>query len=98
MKPHKLVVALKEEQPSRRPDGRRESVTVYQYTIDLSDYRDELDSALGDDEEKRIGTEEEEKRGRASVTVLAKWDQFRPTYRGRPKEDADPLDPEQIYE
>lgn len=73
-------------------------MTVYQYTIDLSDYRDELDSALGDDEEKRIGTEEEEKRGRASVTVVAKWDQFRPTYRGRPKEDADPLDPEQIYE
>lgn len=73
-------------------------MTVYQYTIDLDDYRDDLESAPGDDEEKRVGNEEEEKEGRASVTVLAKWDHFTPTYRGRPKEDADPLDPEHIYE
>ncbi|GAA5988695.1 hypothetical protein JCM10908_003678 [Rhodotorula pacifica] len=98
--PHKLVLALKEEKPLRRPDGRRESVTVYQYTIDLDDYSEELTLTFGEDEEKRGFGDEMEKEGKArtAVTVLAKWDQFRPTYRGRPKEDADPLDPGQIYE
>ncbi|GAA5878663.1 hypothetical protein JCM3774_000443 [Rhodotorula dairenensis] len=96
-RPYKLVLALKEEKPSRRPDGRRESVTVYQYTIDLNDYRDDLeDDRDVSDVEKGVVADAEKQT--TSVTVLARWDQFKPTYRGRPKEDADPLNPEQIYE
>ena len=31
-------------------------------------------------------------------TVTAEWKDFKPTYRGRPKDDADPLDPGQVKE
>lgn len=95
-RPHRLVVALKEEKPVRRPDGRRESVTVYQFTVDFAHYAGSFSGGKEGDLDKggRAGEAKEEEQ----VTVLAKWDEFKPTYRGRPKEDATPLDPSSIYE
>lgn len=76
-------------------------MTVYQYTVDLDDYRDNLHPAeweeANDDADLEKGAVADEEK-HTSVTVLARWDQFQPTYRGRPQQDADPLDPEQVYE
>ncbi|GAA6055643.1 hypothetical protein JCM3770_003392 [Rhodotorula araucariae] len=83
----RFVVALKTSEPARRPDGRRESVTVYEYTFSASDTPDELASPAGDEE-----------KGARSITLLARWGDFKPTYRGRPAPDAAVLDPAQIYE
>lgn len=83
----RFVLALKTTEPARRPDGRRESVTVYEWAFDASEGAHELD----------LEGEKGEKAGR-SVTRLARWDEFRPMFRGRPAEDAEPFDPARIYE
>jgi len=83
----RFVLALKTTEPARRPDGRRESVTVYEWAFDASEGADELEGE----------GEKGEKTGR-SVTRLARWDEFRPMFRGRPAEDAEPFDPARIYE
>lgn len=89
-----FTLNIKDSKPERRPDGRRESVTVYEYEFDVEDFWDDglFDEKEGADVEKGEG------RARRSVTVLAKWDDFKPFYRGKPKEDAAPLDPSAIYE
>ncbi|BGP44114.1 hypothetical protein JCM10449v2_008178 [Rhodotorula kratochvilovae] len=79
----RFVLALKTSEPARRPDGRRESVTVYEYTFSSTEAPSDLD---------------EEEKGARSVTLLARWGDFKPTYRGRPAPDAEALDPSRIYE
>ncbi|KAJ8291341.1 Cyclin-L2 [Rhodotorula toruloides] len=92
--PTKFTLNIKDSKPERRPDGRRESVTVYEFEVDVEEYRDDglFDEKVDADVEKGEG------KARRSVTVLAKWDDFKPFYRGKPKEDAAPLDPSAIYE
>lgn len=85
----RFVLALKTSEPARRPDGRRESVTVYEWAFDAREGAEELDLV-------QVG--EKADKGERRVTRLARWDDFRPTYRGRPAEDAEPLDPSRIYE
>lgn len=88
----RFVLALKTSEPARRSDGRRESVTVYEWAFDAREGAEELDLVqVGEKGEKGD-------KGERSVTRLARWDDFRPTYRGRPAEDAEPLDPSRIYE
>ncbi|GAA5946454.1 hypothetical protein JCM3775_003681 [Rhodotorula graminis] len=90
----RFVLALKTSEPARRPDGRRESVTVYEWAFDASDH---LDGLLEGDVEGEKG-EKGEKGEERSVTRLARWDEFKPMYRGRPADDAEPFDPARIYE
>ncbi|BGP28176.1 NADH:ubiquinone oxidoreductase intermediate-associated protein 30 [Rhodotorula toruloides] len=92
--PTHFTLNIKDKRPERRPDGRRESVTVYEYELDVEDYRD---NGLFDEKEEG-DLEKGERRARRSVTVLAKWEEFKPFYRGKPKEDAATLDPSAIYE
>ncbi|GAA6035550.1 hypothetical protein JCM8097_000311 [Rhodosporidiobolus ruineniae] len=88
--PHVFTLALKNEEPGRREDGRRESVTVYEYDFDVLKASEEAEKGTVD-EEKSAG-------GRDEVSVTARWGDFKPTYRGRPKEDAKPFDPSSMYE
>ncbi|GAA5873107.1 hypothetical protein JCM1840_005571 [Sporobolomyces johnsonii] len=99
-RPHAFVLTLKNEQPALRPDGRRESVTSYEFEVDLDQYREDDDHPeVVSDEEKEIGQDEKgTAAGGRRVSVLARWDEFTPTYRGRPQRDAKPLDPTRIYE
>ncbi|GAA5905669.1 uncharacterized protein JCM6883_005405 [Sporobolomyces salmoneus] len=84
-KPTKFVLILKNTKPPTRPDGRRESVTSYEFEFDVEE--------LG-----RSGSYEDEKDGRVVVQVEAEWNEFKATYRGRPQPDAPDLDPSDIYE
>ncbi|GJN94654.1 hypothetical protein Rhopal_007737-T1 [Rhodotorula paludigena] len=93
--PSRFVLLLKNDEPARRPDGRRESVIVYEYAFDAHEYAAELYSCSEDEKE---GVDEEKEVGRRSVTVLARWSDFKPHYRGKPAPDAKPLDPSSIYE
>ncbi|GAA5838103.1 hypothetical protein JCM11251_004707 [Rhodosporidiobolus azoricus] len=97
--PHKFVLLLKNEKPKKMEDGRRQSVVVYEWVLDVKDYAEyALTEQSGGreaekgDEEKLLGKEKKE------VTVLAKWDEFKPHYRGKAKDDAPPLNPASIYE
>jgi hypothetical protein len=86
--------------PGVREDGRRESATVYEFELDAGRYpafvsATEEGEAEGD-EEKLVGEKQEGRRD--AVTVLAKWEDFKPTYRGKPQEGAKKLDPTSIYE
>ncbi|GAA5856631.1 hypothetical protein JCM9279_006012 [Rhodotorula babjevae] len=83
----RFVLALKTSEPARRPDGRRESVTVYEWAFDAREHSDELDEG-----------EKGGEKAQRSVTRLARWDEFKPMFRGRPAEDAEPFDPARIYE
>ncbi|GAA5963313.1 hypothetical protein JCM21900_006553 [Sporobolomyces salmonicolor] len=95
-RPHAFVLTLKNDKPALRPDGRRESVTSYEFEVDLDLYRDGEAWADEDKEnEKEIGRGG---RARRTFAVLARWDEFTPTYRGREQRDANPLDPTRIYE
>ncbi|GAA5915578.1 hypothetical protein JCM8208_002437 [Rhodotorula glutinis] len=87
----RFVLALKTSEPARRPDGRRESVTVYEWAFDAREHSGELERE-SDEGDKG------EKGAMRSVTRLARWDEFKPMYRGRPAEDAEPFDPARIYE
>ncbi|GAA5889825.1 hypothetical protein JCM6882_004336 [Rhodosporidiobolus microsporus] len=93
--PHKFVVLLKNEEPARRPDGRRESVVVYEWVLDVRDYEAGFE---GGEEAGEKAEEEKRGREREEVTVLARWSEFKAHYRGKEKEDAKPLDPSSIYE
>ncbi|GAA5932277.1 uncharacterized protein JCM15063_001177 [Sporobolomyces koalae] len=83
VQPHKFVVVLKNTKPATRPDGRRESVLSYEFEFDVDHLVEH--EWFQDDKQRR-------------VQVDAVWEQFVATYRGRPKQDAEPLDPASIYE
>lgn len=59
----RYVIALKDENPGKRPDGREKSSLSW-----------EADFVVGKED------------------VVFKWEDFKPTYRGREQDDADPLD------
>ncbi|CAJ2505434.1 Uu.00g128280.m01.CDS01 [Anthostomella pinea] len=59
----KYTLILKDETPSKRPDGREQSTISWEY--DFTSQETELDIP---------------------------WDDFKPTYRGKPKPEAEPLD------
>lgn len=94
VQPRKHVLVLKNTKPPTRPDGRRESVISYEFEFDVEDLACGSSSELASDEEKHIGGEKRKR----EVQVSAEWSDFKATYRGRPKEDAPPLDPSDIYE
>lgn len=109
--PTKLVIGLKDRksQGTRRPDGRRESAVVYQFTVDVAPASDsDSDSPSNADADADADAQEKEEvdadleKGNGARTrrrtVRARWEDFRPTYRGRPAPDAGPLDPSHIYE
>ncbi|BGP58705.1 hypothetical protein JCM8202v2_006382 [Rhodotorula sphaerocarpa] len=109
--PTKLVIGLKDRksQGTRRPDGRRESAVVYQFTVDVAPASDsDSDSPSNADADADADAQEKEEvdadleKGSGARTrrrtVRARWEDFRPTYRGRPAPDAGPLDPSHIYE
>lgn len=81
--PTNYVLVLKNTKPETRPDGRRESVTSYEFAFDTKDVLTQEKSATGH---------------RVVVRVDAEWNAFEATYRGRPQKDAPPLDPSCIYE
>ena len=82
-------VQLKMEVPEDRPDGRRESVITYEWEFD----------AVKDGEEVPSPPAAAVREGHGKIVkVHAGWDSFKPTYRGRPKPDADSLDPEMVKE
>ncbi|GAA5971604.1 hypothetical protein JCM11641_000657 [Rhodosporidiobolus odoratus] len=95
--PYKYVLAIKNEKPGRREDGRRESVTVYEWVLDVKDYEpyrgSSKPSGEGDIEKAEMG-----EKGSELITVLARWQDFHATYRGREQTDAPALDPSSIYE
>ncbi|GAA6009488.1 hypothetical protein JCM10207_003800 [Rhodosporidiobolus poonsookiae] len=90
--PHRYTLNLKNDEPPHRPDGRRESVTVYEWELDVRDYEPYVPRGV-----KEVDEEKGEK-GSGEVTVLARWEDFKATYRGKDKLDARPLDPSSIYE
>ncbi|UZJ51334.1 hypothetical protein CBS101457_000654 [Exobasidium rhododendri] len=71
----RFVLNLKPTIAPTRPDGRKESTVVYEYSFDAS-------------KSDKDGT----------MSILAEWNQFNATYRGRPADDAEPLDPSQVRE
>lgn len=73
---------LKTASPQQRPDGRRESTIVYEYDF-------------------RVPAAKSDQKLAASSSLLtfdAAWDEFKPTYRGKPAENAPCLDTEKIQE
>lgn len=79
----------------------------YEFEIDTEKYAGveaegwEGAGTVEGDEEKLIGgwdKGDRAERRRDAVTVLAKWEDFKPTYRGKPQEVAKKLDPSSIYE
>ncbi|GAA5879618.1 hypothetical protein JCM8547_003549 [Rhodosporidiobolus lusitaniae] len=98
--PYRYVLLLKNDKPERREDGRRESVVVYEWELNVKEFEEvRVGGKRGDgrkkeeDEEKLLSGKEKE-----AVTVLARWGKFKPHYRGKEKPDAEPLDPSSIYE
>ncbi|BGP20999.1 hypothetical protein JCM10213_003236 [Rhodosporidiobolus nylandii] len=91
--PHRFELTLKNDEPARRPDGRRESVIVYEWTLDVRDYERYEGAGAPERDEDKAEKGEAEK-----VTVLARWEAFKPTYRGKEQPDAKELDPKSIYE
>lgn len=87
-------MVLKNTKPPTRPDGRRESVISYEFEFDVEDLARPASGVTASDEENKIGGE----KGKREIGVSAEWSKFKATYRGRPKEDAPPLDPSDIYE
>lgn len=85
--PTAFVLSLKNELPGHRQDGRRESVTTYEFAFDL----DEL-TPIKNEKAPLL-----EKAG-AQVELLARWSDFKATYRGRPAEGAPPMDSTEIRE
>lgn len=80
--PTSFVIALKNDKPGRRPDGRRESVLSYEYKFDLRSWLNADDGAG----EKARGVE-----------LKVEWDEFVPTFRGREKKGKE-VDPGHIVE
>lgn len=95
-KPTKFVLVLKNVKPETRPDGRRESVISYEFEFDVEEL---IRAHRGGGGDTSISFDEGEKgRPLSRVAIEAEWKDFKATYRGRPKEDAHPLDPSDIYE
>ncbi|SNX84706.1 uncharacterized protein MEPE_03415 [Melanopsichium pennsylvanicum] len=85
-----FVFEIKTEEPQRRPDGRRESVVVWEWSFtipsDQSDIKDKgLNTVLSNDD---------------FWVFDGMWDDFRPFYRGRPidPDTAGEFEPEKTYE
>lgn len=107
--PTKYVLVLKTIEAPTRPDGRRESVVGYEFEFDgvkVASQSEESETSMkggmsshAEEEKTLIDVEEGEvDSNMREVEVDARWDEFKATYRGRPKEDAEPLDPSRIYE
>ncbi|GAA6061492.1 hypothetical protein JCM10212_000196 [Sporobolomyces blumeae] len=104
--PTRFTLVLKDTEPGRRPDGRRESVVSFEFEFDVVElgrrrvhssplWLEKSSEGEKDLVERREGRVEQDS---IDVDVEARWDEFRPTYRGRPQDDAKPLDTEAIYE
>lgn len=100
---------IKTELPHKRrkEDGRNESVIVYEYEFDVSETM-MMVPTFPPDAEKELKMENEGKReagsgatGRGKTkTFKADWEDFKPTYRGRPvpPHEAKKVDPAEIKE
>lgn len=75
----KYTLTLKDEVLPRRPDGRDQSTVSWEY-----DFVVPPAAAAADADDDDAGT--------ASCRVVIPFGAFEPTYRGRPKPDAEPLD------
>lgn len=78
------VLNLRTTDPVKRPDGRNESSIIYEWDFDASKAQTIADQPYCADQH---GT---------PAYVEAAWEDFAATYRGRPAEDAEKLDPAQI--
>lgn len=80
--PTSFTLNVKTSLPEKRPDGRNESVVVYELPFStippISSNTTFPESSL--------------------IECIGRWDQFEPTYRGRPAKDAPKLDPSSIEE
>ncbi|CAN8098478.1 unnamed protein product [Discula destructiva] len=76
---NKYTVTLKDEVLPRRPDGREQSTVSWEYDFVVG----------GAEKEEEAGGTAAESSGRKLVIPFA---DFEPTYRGRAKPDAEPLD------
>lgn len=82
--PRHFTLNLKTELGGKRPDGRTQSTVSYEYDFTVPYHGGSVD------DEKANGYEE--------LRLTAAWKDFKPTYRGRPAEDAEALDPACIKE
>lgn len=84
--PIHFTLNLKTSLGGKRPDGRTQSTVSYEFDFQVP--RVEQVDHQGDGGSA----------GYPTPTLRARWKDFKPTYRGRPAEDAEPLDPADIQE
>jgi len=91
---------IKTDLPGTRPDGRRESVTVYEFDFDASEVMRGFAEQTGMTEKQGKNDTVMVVSSGKTKTYTAMWKDFKPTYRGRPvpPEEAKKLDPSQIKE
>lgn len=77
----RYLVTLKDEIPGRRDDGREQSGISWEAEFTSAAASVGRPTLIGDDEHRH-----------SQRLVFLGWDEFKPTYRGRPKPDASPLD------
>ncbi|KAJ0110242.1 hypothetical protein J7T55_000675 [Diaporthe amygdali] len=74
----KYTLTLKDEVLPRRPDGRDQSTVSWEYDFVVKPDRDGVAAGAGSTA--------------GSTRVVIPFGEFQPTYRGKPKSDAEPLD------
>jgi hypothetical protein len=84
--PTHFTLNLKTDLGGKRPDGRTQSTVSYEYDFHIP----QGNSPQNNNEVKTSGY--------PIVALQASWKDFKPTYRGRPSNDAEPLDPASIRE
>lgn len=77
----KYTLTLKDEVLPRRPDGRDQSTVSWEYDFLVPTGKDGAASGDGDGSSTA-----------GSARVVIPFGEFKPTYRGKPKPDAKPLD------
>lgn len=82
-----FVFEIKTEEPGRRPDGRRESVVVWEWSFSIPDGGEGMEPTLN------TGLSNEE-----FWVFDSEWSDFKPTYRGRPVEHAGEFNPAETKE
>lgn len=79
----KYTLTIKDEVLPRRPDGRDQSTVSWEYDFVVGD--GEGGTAAGGDAAGGGSTA-------GSTRLVIPFEEFKPTYRGKPKPDAEPLD------
>ncbi|SPO26267.1 uncharacterized protein UTRI_02543 [Ustilago trichophora] len=85
-----FVFEIKTEEPKRRPDGRRESVIVWEWSFTIPNEGDDV----ADSNVNMVLTNDD------FWVFDSSWDDFKPFYRGRPvdPDTAEEFHPDQVYE